>query len=157
MKINVTRTGLEKMQQELARMKGTEMREHLQALAEAREKGDISENAEYEVARDNINMLNIKISHLEERIRNSVVVSRGLTNTDKVQIFTKVTILNLNSNKEVVYSIVAEDEADSKLSKISCNSPLAQGLIGFKEGDVVSVKVPVGDLKLKILKIEPVE
>lgn len=157
MKISVTKAGLQKMQDDLARMKVTEMREHLQALSEAREKGDISENAEYDVARDNINMLSIKISNLEERIRNSVVVTKDKTSTDIVQLFSKVTILNKKTGKNISYSIVTEDEADSRQQKISVNSPLAQGLCGHKKGEVVSIQVPAGTLELEILEIEEVE
>lgn len=153
MKISVTKAGLEKMRDDLARMKGIEMREHLQALAEAREKGDISENAEYDIARENINMLSIKIASLEERIRNSVIVVKSAESTSDVQLFTKVRILNVKSNKEITYSIVTEDEADSKLYKISVNSPLAQGLIGHKKDELVKVSVPAGLLEFKILEI----
>jgi len=157
MKISVTKNGLQKMQNELSRLKGAEMREHLQALSEAREKGDISENAEYEVARDNINMLSIKISNLEERIRNSIVVTKSSSDNSEVQLFTKVTLLNTKINKEVSYEIVPEDEADSKLFKISANSPLAQGLLGHKKSEIVKVSVPVGILEFKILNIESID
>lgn len=154
MKVSVTKAGLQKMQEDLNRMKGIEMREHLEALSEAREKGDISENAEYEVARDNIGMLSIKIASLEERIRNAVVVTKSPVNTDEVQLFTKVTLLNLKLNKSITYSIVTEDEADSKKNKISFNSPLAQGLLGHKKDELVTINVPAGVLELKILEIE---
>ncbi len=157
MKISVTKAGLQKMQDDLARMKGVEMREHLQALSEAREKGDISENAEYDVARDNINMLSIKISNLEARIRNSIVVTKEKSTADDVQLFSKVTILNKKTGKTIAYSIVTEDEADSKQQKISVNSPLAQGLVGHKKGEVVKVSVPAGVLELEIIQIEEVE
>lgn len=157
MKISVTKAGLQKMQDDLARMKGVEMREHLQALSEAREKGDISENAEYDVARDNINMLSIKISNLESRIRNSIVVTKEKSTADDVQLFSKVTILNKKTGKTIAYSIVTEDEADSKQQKISVNSPLAQGLVGHKKGEVVKVSVPAGVLELEIIQIEEVE
>ena len=157
MKISVTKAGLQKMQDDLARMKGVEMREHLQALSEAREKGDISENAEYDVARDNINMLSIKISNLEARIRNSIVVTKEKSTADDVQLFSKVTILNKKTGKTIAYSIVTEDEADSKQQKISVNSPLAQGLVGHKKGEVVKVSVPAGVLELEIIQIEEIE
>lgn len=157
MKISVTKAGLKKMQDDLARMKGVEMREHLQALSEAREKGDISENAEYDVARDNINMLSIKISNLEARIRNSIVVTKEKSLADDVQLFSKVTILNKKTGKIIAYSIVTEDEADSKQQKISVNSPLAQGLVGHKKGEVVNISVPAGVLELEIIQIEEVE
>lgn len=157
MKISVTTAGLKKMEDELARLKGPVMREHLQALAEAREKGDISENAEYEVARDNINMLNIKISALEGRINNSAIVYKERASLDEVQLFTKVTILNTRTQKVTTYSIVTEDEAEPRAMKISVSSPLIQGLIGRKKGDLVKVTVPAGLLELQVVDIAAID
>ncbi len=157
MKISVTLAGMRKMEEELARLRGPVMREHLQALAEAREKGDISENAEYEVARENINMLNIKISNLESRIKDSNVVHREKVSCEEVQLFTKVTILNTKTQKLMTYSIVTEDEVDTRAMKISVSSPLSQGLIGHKKGDLVKVSVPAGLLELKVIDISEVD
>lgn len=154
MKIAVSKAGLQRMKDELIKMKGPDMREHLQALAEAREKGDISENAEYDIARENINMLSIKIANLEERIKNSIVVHKENVSSDSVQLFTKVTFVNTKTDKQLTYSIVTEDEAEPKAYKISINSPLAQGLLGRKMGEQVEVKVPSGVLQLKVLNIE---
>jgi transcription elongation factor GreA len=152
-----TEEGLKKLKDELHEMKMVQRPSISNQIAEARDKGDLSENAEYDVARDNINMLSIKISNLEERIRNSVVVTKDKTSTDIVQLFSKVTILNKKTGKNISYSIVTEDEADSKQQKISVNSPLAQGLCGHKKGEVVSIQVPAGTLELEILEIEEVE
>jgi transcription elongation factor GreA len=157
MKTTVTLAGLRRMEEDLAAMRGPVMREHLHALAEARDKGDISENAEYEVARDNINMLNIKISALERKIKDSVVVYRDRVDLDKVQLFTKVTLLNMKTKKQVTYSIVTEDEADARAMKISSSSPLSQGLMGHPKGSVVKVNVPAGQLELKIVDIAAID
>jgi len=157
MKTSVTSAGMKRMEEELARLKGPVMREHLQALSEAREKGDISENAEYEVARDNINMLNIKISNLESKIKGSTVVLKEKVSCDEVQLFTKVTILNTKTQKVMTYSIVTEDEAEPKAMKISVGSPLSQGLMGHRKGDVVQVSVPAGMLELQVIDIDQVD
>jgi len=157
MKISVTAAGMRKMEEELARLKGPVMREHLQALAEAREKGDISENAEYEVARDNINMLNIKISNLESRIKGSSIVYKEKVSCEEVQLFTKVTILNTKTQKVTTYSIVTEDEVDTRAMKISVGSPLSQGLMGHKKGDLVKVAVPAGLLELQVIDIAAID
>jgi transcription elongation factor GreA len=153
MKTSVTSAGMKRMEEELSRLKGPVMREHLQALAEAREKGDISENAEYEVARDNINMLNIKISNLESKIKGSSIVYKEKVSCEEVQLFTKVTILNTKTQKVVTYSIVTEDDAEPKAMKISVASPLSQGLMGHKKGDFVKVGVPSGLLELQVIDI----
>lgn len=153
MKIAVTKSGLQKMEEELFRLKGKEMREAIEALSEAREKGDISENSEYEVARDNINMLNIKIQSLDEKIRNSFVVSKDNISTDKVQLFTSVRVENVKSKKEYVFNIVTEDDVDVKVGKISQHSPIGKGLLGNSVGDVVRISVPAGEMEFKIIEI----
>lgn len=153
MKTSVTLAGMRKLEEDLANLRGPVMREHLHALADAREKGDISENAEYEVARDNINLLNIKISALERKIKESVVVHRDKVDLDKVQLFTKVTLLNTKTKKQVTYSIVTEDEADARAMRISSSSPLSQGIMGHRKGAVVKVAVPAGVLEFKIVDI----
>lgn len=153
MKTIVTSSGLRKMEEELYKLKGPDMREALVALTEAREKGDVSENSEYEVARENIDMLNIKIQTLESKIRNSVIVHKEITNSDTVQLFTNVKVQNLKTKKENVFSIVTDDEVDVKRGKISHNSPIAKGLIGFKKGEKVKVEVPAGILEFKIVDI----
>ena len=127
MKTIVTSSGLLKMEEELYKLKGHDMREALVALTEAREKGDISENSEYEVAKENIDMLNIKIQSLEGKIRNSVIVHKDITSSDTVQLFTNVRVQNLKTKKENTFSIVTDDEVDVKSGRISHNSPIAKG------------------------------
>jgi transcription elongation factor GreA len=149
----VTDSGFRKLEDDLHRLKGKEMREALAALAEARDKGDISENSEYEVARENINMLNIKIAALEERIRNSVIVYKEEIDCETVQLFTTIKVKNAKTKKEHTFHIVTDDEIDAKNGKISHNSPIAKGLIGKSKGDKVEINVPVGLLEFKILDI----
>lgn len=153
MKSMVTSNGLRKMEEDLLRLKGKEMRIALDALVEAREKGDISENSEYENAREYINMLNIKIQSLEDKIRNSIIVYKDDINTDIVQLFTNVKVVNTKTKKESIFSIVADDEIDIKNGKISHNSPIAQGLMGQRKGSKVKIKVPVGIMEFKIIDI----
>lgn len=150
----VTAAGLRKMEDDLALLKGKEMREAVQVLNESRDADDLSENSEYELAKANIDLLNIKIQTLEEKIKNAVVIVKGEVNTDTVQLFTTVTLLNHKTKKEITYEIVTDDEVDTKNNKISHNTPVAQGLIGHKKGETVSVKVPVGTIDFEILNIK---
>ena len=154
MKIMVTATGLRKMEDDLSSLKGKEMREAVQVLNESRDADDLTENSEYELAKANIDLINIKIQTLEEKIKNAVVVTKTDVSTDSVQLFTTVTIKNLKTNKEVTYEIVTDDEADTKSGKISHNTPVATGLIGHKKGEVVSINVPAGKLEFEILNIQ---
>jgi transcription elongation factor GreA len=153
MKTMVTSAGLRKLEDDLIQLKGKEMRKAVEALAEAREKGDLSENAEYENARDHINMLNLKIQILDEKIRNTVVVHKEDVGTDSVQLFTNVKVLNKKTKKHMNFSIVTEDQIDVKSGKISQNSPIAQGLIGQSVGDVVKITIPAGVIEFKIIDI----
>jgi transcription elongation factor GreA len=149
----VTGSGFRKLEDDLNRLKGKEMREALAALAEARDKGDISENSEYEIARENINMLNIKISVLEEKIRNSVIVYKEDIDCETAQLFSTIKVKNTKTKKEHIFHIVTDDEIDAKKGKISHNSPIAKGLIGKSKGDKVEISVPAGLLEFKILDI----
>lgn len=153
MKSMVTSSGLKKLEEELLRLKGKEMREALVSLTEARDKGDISENSEYEVAKENINMLNIKIQTLEDKIRNSVVVYKESVSSDCVQLFTSVKVQNIKTKKQNTFLIVTDDEIDVKNGKISHNSPIAKGLMGHTKGEKVKITVPAGLLELKIVDI----
>lgn len=154
MKIIVTAAGLRKMEDNLVLLKGKEMREAVQVLNESRDADELGENSEYELAKSNIDLLSIKIHTLEEKIKNASVISKGEISTDTVQLFTTVTILNHKTKKEITYEIVTDDEVDTKNCKISHNTPVAQGLIGHKKGEVVSVKVPVGTIDFEILNIK---
>lgn len=149
----MTKEGYKKLFDELSRMKGPEMREVLQNLAEAREKGDISENSEYEVAKEQFENLQKKISELSDKLSNSFILDRDMVKTNVVQILTTVKLENLRTNKEETYTIVPENEIDMKAGKISFNSPIGKGLIGKAVNEVVKIKVPAGELEFKILEI----
>lgn len=152
-KIPMTKEGYQKLFDDLRRMKGPEMQEVLQNLAEAREKGDISENAEYEVAKEQFENLQKKISDLSDRLANSVILDRDMVKTNFVQILTTVRLENLKTKKEQTYTIVPENETDMKAEKISFSSPIGKGLIGKAVNEVVKIKVPAGELEFKILEI----
>ena len=149
----ITPDGLRKLQEDLLGLKTKDMRDALKSLSDSRDKSDVSENGEYEAARDNLNMVSIKIRTLEEKIRDCVVVQKGEVDIDSVQLFTTVTLLNTKTSKDMILSIVTDDEIDVKSGKISQNSPIAQGLIGKTKGSKVMIDVPVGTLELEIMDI----
>ena len=123
------------------------------AIAEAREKGDLSENAEYESAREAQGLLELKIANLQNRVANAKVVDGSQLSTDKVQMLNKVKVFNVALGKEMEFTIVGESEADFSKGKLAATTPIAKALIGHSKGDVVEAKVPSGVLKFKILDI----
>lgn len=123
------------------------------AIAEAREKGDLSENAEYESAREAQGLLELKIAQLQDMIANAKVLDSSQLNTDKVQMLTTVKVLNLNSKKEMKFTIVGEKEADFSAGKLAATTPIAKALIGHGKGETVEAKVPSGIIKFQILDI----
>lgn len=125
-----------------------------QAIAEARDKGDLSENAEYDAAKEAQGMLEMKISKIKELIASARIIDESRLNTDEVQLLNKVTIKNVSNGMQMTYTIVSENEANLKEFKIASNTPIAQALMGHKTGDVVEVNAPVGKIKFEILKIE---
>lgn len=149
----VSKEAFEKMRQELQRMKSVDRPAASRAIAEAREKGDLKENAEYDSAKEAQGMLEAKIALLESQIAIARIVDESEIDTSKVSILTKVTITNVASKKTVTYQIVGEKEADLKLNKISVSSPIGQGLLGKTKGEVAEVKAPTGVLKFKIEEI----
>ena len=150
----VTKDTFEKMRIELQHMKGVERPAASHAIAEAREKGDLKENAEYDAAKEAQGILEAKIKHLEGIIANARILDESNIDTSKVSILTRVTLINLNTKKNVTYKIVAEKEADLKHGKISVTSPIGHSLLGKTVGEEVNVQVPAGVLKFKIEKIE---
>ncbi len=150
----VTKETFEKMKVELQHMKGVERPAASHAIAEAREKGDLKENAEYDAAKEAQGILEAKIKHLEGIIANARILDESNIDTSKVSILTKVTLINLNTKKNVTYKIVSEKEADLKQGKISVTSPIGHSLLGKTVGEEVNVQVPAGVLKFKIEKIE---
>jgi transcription elongation factor GreA len=150
----VTAETFERLKEELQHMKGVDRPAASSAIAEAREKGDLKENAEYDAAKEAQGMLEAKIKQLEGVLANARILDESNIDTSKVSILTKVTLTNMNTKKQVTYKIVSENEADLKLGKISVTSPIGKGLLGKVIGDVVDVIVPAGVLKFKVEKIE---
>jgi transcription elongation factor GreA len=149
----VTEEGLLKLKEELDYLMNIERPNISKLIAEARDKGDLSENAEYDAAKDAQGMLELKIAKLKETLANSRVLDETKIDTTKVQILNKVTIKNKKSNATMVYTIVSESEADLKAGKISVNTPIAKGLLGKKVGAVVDIKVPSGTIPFEIIEI----
>jgi transcription elongation factor GreA len=146
----VTKDTFEKMKEELHVMRSVDRPAASKAIAEAREKGDLKENAEYDAAKEAQGMLEAKIKYLEGVIATARILDETNIDTSKVSILTKVSLTNLNTKKQVTYQIVSEKEADLKLGKISVTSPIGKGLLGKLVGDEVEVQVPAGVLKFKI-------
>jgi len=151
----VTQEGLKKLIAEVEHLKSVERPGISQEIADARDKGDLSENAEYDAAKEAQGLLELKISQLENTLRNSRVIDESKIDYSSVQILSKVKIKNLKNNAQMEYAIVSEAEADFKKGKISINTPIASGLLGKKIGDKVEVKVPSGVMKFEILDINP--
>ena len=148
-----TEEGLKKLKNELHQLKTVERKSVIRQISEARDKGDLSENAEYDAAKDAQGLLELKISKLEDIIFNARIVDSSLLDISKVSILTTVKIKNLKNNVEMKYTIVAENEADLKAGKISIDSPIGKGLLGKKVGDKVDVTVPAGIIPFQIMEI----
>ena len=146
----VSKETLEQMKEELHRMRTVDRPAAARAIAEAREKGDLKENAEYDAAKENQGILEARIKKLEGDLANARILEADNVDTSKVSILTKVTITNLNTQKQLTYQIVSEKEADLKLNKISITSPIGKGLMGKVIGDVAEVQVPAGVMKFKV-------
>ncbi len=149
----VTEEGLKKLKDELQQLKTKDRPSISKQIAEARDKGDLSENAEYDAAKEAQGMLEMRISKLEATVRNSKVVGNTNLDTSKVAILTKVKIKNTASGKTMTYHIVPETEANLKEGKISVDSPIAKGLLGKKVKDKVEVQAPAGKLVFEIIEI----
>jgi len=149
----VTKETLEKLQAELQKMKGVDRPAAARAIAEAREKGDLKENAEYDAAKEAQGILEAKIKQLEGVIATARIVDESTIDTSRVAILTKVTVINLATKKEITYQIVSEKEADLKLGKISVTSPIGKGLLGKVVGEVAQVIVPAGKVEFRIENI----
>src|SRR6187549_1696922 len=146
----VTKETFEQMKAELQHKRGVERPAASRAIAEAREKGDLKENAEYDAAKEAQGMLEAKIKYLEGVIATARILDESNIDTSKVSILTRVTVTNVGTKKKATYQIVSEKEADLKLGKISVTSPIGKGLLGKVIGDVAEVVVPAGMLKFKI-------
>ena len=149
----LTEEGLQKLKAELDQLRNIERPAISRQIAEARDKGDLSENAEYEAAKEAQAMLEMKISRLEESLANSRILDESMIDISRVQILNKVKIKNKANNSVMEYFIVSETEANVKAGKISVNTPIAKGLLGKKVGDEVEILVPSGKINLEIIEI----
>lgn len=149
----MTKDGYEALVKEIEHLEKVERPRISGQIAEAREKGDLSENAEYDAAKEAQGLLEMKISKLKTILGDSRILDEKKIDTSKVGILTKVTVLNKKTNQQVVYTIVSEKEADLKTGKISVKSPIGMGLMGKKVGEVVEVKIPAGVIHFEILNI----
>jgi len=149
-----TEEGLNKLKDELNHLKDIERPKASNAIAEARDKGDLSENAEYDAAKEAQGMLEMKISKLEAILANARLIDESQLDLSKVLVLSKVTIKNLSNQMQLKYTLVAESEADLKSGKISVSSPIGKGLLGKKVGEIAEVVVPNGTIKFEIISIE---
>lgn len=148
-----TKDGLEKLKVELEHLISVERPSISQQIAEARDKGDLSENAEYDAAKNAQGMLEMRISKLQDLIRNARLIDESKLDNSKVLILSTVKIKNLKTNSMLTYTLVPENEANLKEGKISVNSPIAQGLLGKAVGDTVEILVPAGKIPVEIVEI----
>lgn len=149
----LTKEGHDKLQAELDDLKGRGRQEAAAAIAEARDKGDLSENAEYDAAKDAQGLLELKINELEHALANARVLDASTVDTSEVRLLTSVKIKNMKMKKEMVYTIVSEAEANLKAKKLSASSPIGAGLIGRKVGEIAKIQTPAGIMEFEILDI----
>lgn len=149
----VTQETFDRMQVDLHTLKSVDRPAASAAIGEAREKGDLKENAEYDAAKEAQGLLEARINTLESAVANARILDESTIDTSRVSILTKVTAVNLATKKTVTYQIVSESEADLKASKISVTSPIGKGLLGKQVGEIAEVEVPAGNLKFKIESI----
>lgn len=149
----LTKEGYEKLKAELEELKSTERQKVASAIAEAREKGDLSENAEYDAAKEAQGLLELKINTIEKKMANARILDVSQIDASQVAVLTNVTIKNVKNGKSLTYKIVSETEADLKAKKISVDSPMGKGLLGKKIGDIAVVETPRGNLEFEIVDI----
>lgn len=151
--VYLTEAGLQKLKDELDHLRSVERPAISAAIAEARDKGDLSENAEYDAAKEAQGMLEMRIAKLEDTVANARVIDESRIDTNTVQILNRVKMKNMTTGKIVEYTLVSENEANLKEGKLAIGTPIAQALLGKKKGEEVDVKVPSGVLRLEILEI----
>ena len=152
-KIYLSKEGYEGLKNELQRLKSVDRPSIIKQIAEARDKGDLSENAEYDAAKEAQGLLEARIARLENEVAEARIIDSNNLDTSSVRLLTKVTIKNIANNAEMTYAIVSESEADLKNKKISASSPIGKGLLGCIVGDVVEIDVPNGKMTFEILDI----
>ncbi len=149
----MTKDGYKKKMEEIAYLENVKRPEISRAIAEARDKGDLSENAEYDAAKEAQGMLEMKISQLKDLVANARILDETKLNCDEIQILNRVKIKNVGNGAEMEYTIVADSEANLKEKKIAASTPIAQGLLGHKVGDIVDIRVPSGMMKFEVVEI----
>lgn len=149
----LSQEGYDRLMAELDELKSTGRQKVARAIAEAREKGDLSENAEYDAAKEAQGLLELKINELEKVMANARVLDEKTIDTSKVTVMTSVTIRNIKTRKDITYKLVSESEADLKAKKISVTSPMGQGLLGKKVGEIAVIETPRGNLEFEIMNI----
>lgn len=145
--------GLKKLRSDLEHMKSVQRPSISNQIAEARDKGDLSENAEYDAAKEAQGLLEMKISKMEDTIANARILDSSKIDISKVMVLASVRIKNLANNAEMKYTLVSESESDLKIGKISVNSPIGKGLVGKKVGEIAEIEIPTGIIKFEILEI----
>lgn len=148
-----TAEGLKKLKDELDQLRDVERPKASQAIAEARDKGDLSENAEYDAAKEAQGMLEMRISQMEELVSSARIIDESQLDTSKILVHSRVKIKNQLNGMEMTYKLVAQNEADVKTGKISVDSPIGRGLLGLKVGEVAEIQVPSGIMKFDIIEI----
>ena len=151
--VYMTEEGYKKMMEEINYLESVKRPEISRQIAEARDKGDLSENAEYDAAKEAQGLLEMKINKLKQVIADAKIIDESKLKTDSVQILNKVELKNVKNGMKMTYTIVSESEANLKEGKISVNTPIAQGLLGKKVGDVAEIKVPQGIINLEVVNI----
>lgn len=149
----MTEEGYNKLRDDITTLETVDRPAISRLIAEARDKGDLSENAEYDAAKEAQGLLEAKIAQMKNVLANARLISKDMIGTDSVQILNKVTIKNVKNNQKMTYTLVAESEADLKANKIAVNTPIAQGLMGLKVGDIAEIKVPNGMMSFEIIDI----
>jgi transcription elongation factor GreA len=149
----LTREGFDKLPAELEDLKARGRAEAARAIAEAREKGDLSENAEYDAAKEAQGLLELRINDLEKQMATARVLDSSEVDTSKVTVLAKVTIMNTKNKAKITYQLVSESESDLKAKKVSVSSPMGQGLLGKVIGETATVRTPNGDMEFKIMDI----
>ena len=152
--VYLSRERLNELEEELKDLKTNGRKRLAERIAEARSHGDLSENAEYDAAKDEQGMLELKINQMENMLARARVVDPNSLSNEEVHILAKVTVKNMNNNKTYTYTLVSPEEADIKQSKIAVTSPVGASLMGKKKGEIVAAKVPAGVIKFEILNIE---
>ncbi len=151
--VYVTKEGLESLKQELEQLMTVERPSISQQIAEARDKGDLSENAEYDAAKEAQGMLEMKIAQVQDKVRNARIIDESQLGTDIITIMNKVKLKNLKTKKVLEYTLVPINETNVREGKISVKTPIAKGLLGKKVGDTTKIKIPTGEIEFQVMEI----